>query len=204
MNKLPRKSGLLFGMVLAACAFMAPMASAASWSVVGTTHQLIADDLAFTQSIGGGLSIGATCTTSQFDVDVTSAAVVTFTGGRFDNCRGTGLAAGCTVTATGTRFPWTMTAATTTNIQIHSIHVDWRFETAPGGGACNALTHGLDVTVTGTLTGGVWDPSALGVNRRATFTHTDGLVSHSLLANGAPIFWSARFRDPAGTLNLLD
>ncbi|HEX5923651.1 MAG TPA: hypothetical protein VFY45_07450, partial [Baekduia sp.] len=129
MKMLSEKSVLLFGVALAVGAFAAPMAAAASWSVVGTTHQLTSNNLQFSQAIGGGLSIGASCATAQFDTDVTSASRLTITGGRFDNCIGTGIAAGCTVTSTKTRFPWTVTAPTTTTIQIHGVHIDWWFET---------------------------------------------------------------------------
>jgi hypothetical protein len=204
MKKLSKKSALLFGVVLAVCAFAAPMASAAGWETPGTTHVLTSNDLRFSQVIGGGLTIGSSCATSRFDADVVSTTVLTITGGRFDNCTGTGIAAGCTVTATGTRFHWTATAITTTNIQIHGIHVDVRFETAPSGAACNALVHNQNVTLTGTLTGGVADPSAIGTDRRVTFTNASGVVSHSALANGAPTLVNGTFFDPAGTLNIID
>jgi adhesin HecA-like repeat protein len=205
MKKLSKKIALLFGAVLAVCAFAAPMASAASFFQVGTTHQLTSNDLGFSQAIGGGLTTGLSCATTQFDSDVTSAAVLTITGGRLDNCRGTGIAAGCTVTATGTKFPWTATAPTTASIQIHGIHVDVRYETAPGGATpCNALLHNQNVTWTGTLTGGVFDPSAIGTNRRITFVNASGIVSHSALANGAATLFSFSLRDPAGTLNIFD
>ncbi|HEX5923657.1 MAG TPA: hypothetical protein VFY45_07480 [Baekduia sp.] len=206
MMMLSRRSGLLFGVVLAVCAFVVPMASAASWSAVGTTHQLTSTNLAFSQAIGGGLTTGISCAATQFDSDVTTAAVLTITAGRFVNCRGTGIAAGCTLTGTGTRFPWTATAPTTTSIQIHNIHIDWRYETAPGGGtgSCNALVHNTNSTWTGTLTGGVWDPSSIGANRRITFVNASGLVSHSVIANGAPTLVNGTFFDPTGTLNLLD
>ncbi|HEX5923662.1 MAG TPA: hypothetical protein VFY45_07505 [Baekduia sp.] len=203
MKKLSKKSVLLFGAVLAVCAFAAPMASAASWSPIGTTARLASTNLGFSQAIGGGLTVGSSCALSTFDGDVASAAVLTITGGRFDNCVGTGLAAGCTVTATGTRFHWTATGVSTTDIQIHGIHVDVRFETAPGGGACNSLVHNTNITLTGTLTGGSFDPSSIGLNRKVTFVNASGLVSHSALANGAPTLVTGTFFDPAGELNLL-
>jgi hypothetical protein len=204
MKKLSKKSVLLFGAVLAVCAFAAPMASAASWSVVGTNHTLSSHNLAFSQAIGGGLTIGSSCASSSFATTVTSAAELTISSGTFSNCRGTSLAAGCTVTATGTNFPWSATAPTTTSITIRGINVNVRFETAPGGGACNALVHNQNIILTGTLTGGVADPSAIGANRRVTFTNASGLVSHSALANGAPTLVNGTFGDPAGTLNILD
>jgi hypothetical protein len=204
MKKLSKKSVLLFGAVLAVCAFAAPMASAASWSVVGTNHTLASPNLAFSQAIGGGLTIGSSCSSSSFSTTVTSAALLTVNSGTFSNCSGTGVAAGCTVTATGTKFPWTGTAATTTSIGINGIHVDVRFETRPGGGACNALVHNQNVTLTGNLTGGSADPSAIGTNRRVTFVNASGVVSHSTLANGAPTLVNGTFSDPSGLLNILD
>ncbi|HEX5923659.1 MAG TPA: hypothetical protein VFY45_07490 [Baekduia sp.] len=204
MNKLSKKSVLLIAAVLAVCAFVAPMASAASWLLVGTSHTLTSTNLAYSQAIGGGLTVGTSCSSTSFTADVTSAALLTITSGTFTNCRGTGVAAGCTVTMTGTKFPWTATAPTTTSIQIHGIHIDWRYETAPGGGACSSLVHNQNLTWTGTLTGGVWDPSPIGTNRRLTFVNASGLVSHSALANNAPTLVNATFGDPAGTLNILD
>ncbi|HEX5923652.1 MAG TPA: hypothetical protein VFY45_07455 [Baekduia sp.] len=145
---MSKKIALLFGAALAVCAFAAPMASAASWFLVGTTHQLTTNDFAFSQAIGGGLTTGLSCATTQFDSDVTSAAVLTI--------------------------------------------------------ACNALVHSQNVTWTGTLTGGSFDPSAIGANRRITFVNASGVVSHSALANGAPTLFTFSLRDPAGTLNILD
>jgi hypothetical protein len=204
MKKLPKKSGLLLGTVLAVCAFAVPMASAASFSPVGTTVQLTSNDLQFSQPLAGGLTVGRSCAASQFDATVTSAALITISGGRFDNCRGTGIAAGCTVTSTGTRFPWSVTAPTTTGIQIHGFHVDIRYETAPGGSACSSLVHNTKWTWTGTLTGGVFDPSSTGTARRITFLNTSGLVTHSPIATAAPTSTTGNFRDPAGVFNLFD
>jgi hypothetical protein len=203
MKQLPKRSVLLFGAVLAVCAFAAPMASAASWSVVGTNHTLASPNLAFSQAVGGGLTIGAICT-SSIDATVTSAAELTIDGMTFTNCRGTSVATGCTATITGTNFPWSATALTTTSITIHGFHLDLRFETAPGGAACNSLVHNQNFNLTGNLTGGVADPSSIGANRRITFTNASGLVSHSALANGAPTLVNGTFSDPAGTLNILD
>jgi hypothetical protein len=204
MKKLSKKSALLFGAALAVCAFAAPMASAASWSVIGTGHTLASHNLAYSQAIGGGLTVGMSCASTSFGTTVTTAALLTINSGTFSNCRGTGVAAGCTVTLTGTKFPWSGTAPTTTSIQIHGIHIDWRYETAPGGATCNSLVHNQNMTVTGTLTSIIFDPSSVGTNRRLTLINSSGLVSHSALANGAPTLLNGTFSDVAGTLNLLD
>ena len=200
MKKFSRKSVLLFGVVFAVCAFVVPsMASAASWSVVGTTHQLTSNNFAFTSAVP--IDAGWSCATTQFDADVASASTIEITGARFDNCAGTGSATGCTVTKTGTRFPWTMTAPSTTDIQIHGIHVDVRFETRPPGLVTPCALHGIDITLTGTLTGGSWDPSSTGANRRLTLRNAPGLTATSILGSN-PAVMTGDIRDPAGTLNL--
>jgi hypothetical protein len=205
MQKLPKKSVLLFGAVLAVCAFAAPMASAASWSAVGTNHTLTSHNFSFSQALGGGLVIAASCSSTSLTTGVTSATLLTITSGTFSNCSGSGLGAGCTLTLTGTKFPWTVTAPTTTSIQIHGIHIDWRYETRPGGATpCNALVHNQSFTLTGTLTGGAWDASSIGLDRRITFINASGLISHSQFANGAPTLVNGTFGDPGGTLNLFD
>lgn len=204
MKTLLRKSALYFGAMLAVCAFAVPsMASAANWSPVGTTHQLFSNNLSFTVPVGGGLIIGSSCAATEFDANVVSASIVAITGVTFKNCQATGIAAGCTITTTGTRYPWTATAAATNNLQIHGIHVDVRAETAPGGGGCNGLVHNKDYTYTGTLTGGSWDPSAVGVNRTITFTNATGTTLHAGIGS-LPAIVNGNFRDTAGTLNLFD
>jgi hypothetical protein len=75
---------------------------------------------------------GWTCQSLQFDISVLSASLGTVnpTPG-FGNCHGTGAGVNCTVTPTGTRFPWTVTPSTT-NLQIHNILFDITFENTPG------------------------------------------------------------------------
>jgi hypothetical protein len=204
MKSLLRKSASCLGAMLAACAFVVPsMASAASWSLIGTTHQLVSNNLAFSAPLGGGLTIGSSCAAAQFDANVVSASTLQITGAKFTGCTATGLAAGCTMTATGTRFPWTATATTTNNIQILGIHVDVRSETAPSGFACNVLVHNRNYTYTGNLNGGSWDPSAIGVNRTITFNNASGTILHSGIG-ALLVTLNGSFRDPTGTLNLLD
>lgn len=205
MKTLPRKSALLFGAMLAVCAFAVPsMASAASWSPVGTTHRLFMSDLVFKTFQGPpDITIALSCTATEFDADVVSASTIEITNGSFQNCRGLpgGVTENCTVTVTGTRFPWTMTAPTTTNIQIHGIDADLTFEHPPGANSCN--TGGLRTTWTGTLTGGSWDPSAVGADRRITFATNTGTAFDNSGLFG-PLTVSGSLRDTTGTLNLLD
>ena len=115
---------------------------------------------------------------------------------------GTFVTTNCTSTVSPTGLPWQATAVTTTNIQIHNVDLDVLFENTPGAGsACPLL--GASVRLTGTLTGGVWDPSATGANRRITFNEADGLTGHSeQLGGAAPWFTTGAFRDTTATLNV--
>jgi hypothetical protein len=206
MKKFSKKGVLLFGGVLAVCAFAAPMASAASWAVVGTPHTLASANLSFTAGAGTGAFVGSSCADSEFTSTVASAANLEITAAAFRNCRGlagTG-AAGCTVTATGTGLPWTATARLTTDIQIHNVNVDVTFETAPPVGSTPCAAEGIRTVLTGTLTGGTFDPSSVLADRRVTFNHAPGLSSHLGPAGTIAAFVTGAFRDTQATLNVLD
>jgi hypothetical protein len=203
--KMSKRSVLLFGAVLSVCAFVVPsMASAASWQTISTTHQLFSPDLSFTTVIGGVVHAGSSCAASEFHADVVSASRIEITSGNFANCTGTQNAGGCTVTATGRNFPWTATAPTTTNIQIHNVHVSVTFETRPPAGSIACGFTGAQVTLTGTLTGGSWDPSATGSARRVTYTNGSGLTAHQVGGGSSAAFVIGSIRDTTGTLNLVD
>jgi hypothetical protein len=202
MKTLSQKSVLLFGVMLVVCAFVPSMASAASWSGGGSvTHQLTSNGLAFTahtSPLGG--AAGSSCAVSQFDSDVVSANTIEITRARFDNCMGSGLASPCTATVVGTGFPWTATATSTTNIQIHGVNVDILFENTPGSAtACPAA--GAKTLLTGTLTGGSWNSA----NSTANLVAEPGLAAHFL---GTGISSSTTvtgvISDPAGTLKMFD
>jgi hypothetical protein len=126
--------------------------------------------------------------------------VATITGASFNQCVGDlGAASGCTLTATGTNFPWRATALTTTNIQIHGLDIDIRFETAPGGATCNQ--NGVQARLTGTVSGVVFTPGAAG-SRRLDFAGATGVTAH---LSGLTL--PAAFRGSAvgtGLLNVLD
>ncbi|HEX5924550.1 MAG TPA: hypothetical protein VFY45_12005 [Baekduia sp.] len=173
MKQLSQRGVLLFGAMLAVCAFVGPsMASAASWNVAGT-HQLLSPNF----SLAGGAPnfIGASCTQSTFNTTITNGADGAVVGSRFVNCRGTGGAAfSCTATATGQRFPWTATATATDNIQIQNVHMNVAFEALPGTAAAECLVFGLQITLTGTLTGGSWNP----FSREITLAAESGLTAH--------------------------
>jgi hypothetical protein len=200
MKTLFQRGVLLFGVLLAVGAFVPSMASAASWATIGTTHQLFSSNLTLNALfMPGSITIGMSCPAVEFDVDVASAAGLEITSGRFKDCSGTGVAAGCTVTPTATGFPWTATVPDTTNIQIHGINVALRFENAPSS-VCTTV-NGLSATWTGTLTGGSWDPSGVGIDRRVTFVNDSGTVIHNG-ANALVASVSGTFSDTTGTLNV--
>jgi hypothetical protein len=204
MKTLCQKSALLFGAMLAVCALVVPsMASAASWSPIGTTHKLFMPDLVISTTVGSSTTAAVGCTATEFDADVVSASTIEIKSGSIQDCRGLApsLAANCTVTATATQFPWTLTAPTTTNIQIHGIQVDMALENPPMFASCHA--GGAIFTWTGTLTGGTWDPSATGADRRITFDTQPGTSLHSSVGGFGAAKVSGSLRDTTATLDLL-
>jgi hypothetical protein len=199
MKKLSMRSSLLLGVLLAVCAFVPALASAASFSQVGTTHQLTSNGLAFTADTGPLGQAGSTCALSQFDSTVTSASLITINAARFDNCHGVLAANPCTATVVPTGLPWTANAPNTTNIQIHSVNIDILFEQTPGAAACPA--QGAKVLLTGTLTGGSWTPAT----NTADLVAESGLAAHFLgTGQSSSTTVSGNIRDPAGTLRLFD
>lgn len=204
MKKFSKKGVLLFAAAMALCAFAMPsMTSAASWGVVGSEHTLDSPNVGFTSTSGVVGRIISQCTSSSFTTTVASAQNLEITSGRFGGqCAATfpdaGATANCTVTAVGTRFPWTGTARTTTDIQIHGIHIDVTFENTPADTSCAAVgLNGAKLTITGTLTGGHWTGNSL---HHIDFVDAEGLVIHSALGNNVPVTTRATFRDTAQTL----
>jgi hypothetical protein len=200
LRKLSKRGVLLFVGVLALAAFVMPSAvSAASWGVVGSTHVLDSSNLQFLDPVVAGGAIGAICPESEFHVDVSSATVLTITRAVFKNCMGTTSASSpCTVTLTATKLPWTVTAPSFTNIQIHNVNILALYENTPttGGGNCNLA--GISVTLTGTLTGGVWDST----NHQVTYTVADGLTAHSAFGVNHEVFFTGTIKDTTQSLVL--
>jgi hypothetical protein len=185
---------------LAVCAFVPSMASAASWSPVGTVHTLSAPGLAFTahtSPLGG--PAGWSCAAITLGTQVTNANTLTITAASFTNCMGAGAATPCTLTIQATGLPWPMTATATTNVQIHGVNVDMRFENTPGSaGACPIL--GAKTLLTGTLTGGSWNPA----NNTVNLGSATGLTTHFLgtgISSTTTI--AGTISDSAGTLRML-
>ncbi|HEX5922890.1 MAG TPA: hypothetical protein VFY45_03600 [Baekduia sp.] len=201
MKSLSQRSVLLFGVVLAVCAFVVPsFASAASWSVVGTTHQLFSPNLSFTAGLPP-VNYGWSCAASEFHVEVFSASRIEITGAQFQGCTGFGsnLTLGCTVTLRATGLPWTATAVATDNVQIHSIHVDVTFESKPDLSTCNVPADN-QFTLTGTLTGGSWNPTS----REITLETESGLFFHPNAGGSSlPLTLYGTLRDTTGTLQVL-
>jgi hypothetical protein len=200
MKKFSQRGVLLFGAMLAVCAFMPSMASAASWFQVGTNHSLFSSNLNFTTNIPTiGGQVGSQCNRTEFTTSVVNTNTIEVTAGGFADCMGTLGQNQCTATATGNNFPWTATATSTTNVQIHGVHVTVVFENTPGN--LNACQVPGTVTLTGTLTGGSWNPANNTLN--LSDSQTDGLTAHVL---GTPLFASAypsgTVRDTAGTLRM--
>jgi hypothetical protein len=201
MKKLSKRGSLLLGVLLAVCAFVPALASAASFSPVGTTHQLTSNGLAFTAETGPLGVAGTRCAVSQFDSTVTNASTISISAARFDRCHGNGGAVNCTATVVPTGFPWTATAPNTTNIQIHNVNIDILFETTPGN-PIDCPATGAKVLLTGTLTGGSWDP----VGNTLTLRAESGLTAHYLGTAFAPSSTTVTgdVTDPANTLRIFD
>ncbi len=180
MKKFLKKGVLLFVAAMALCAFAMPsMASASSWGVVGSEHTL--DSTTPVGFSAAALGIFSDCARSQFTVTVTSTANIEIDSANFTGCTATGGAATvglCTVTTTSTNLPWTATAVTTSNIQIHGVNIDLTYENHPGSSSCIAA--GLKQQITGTLTGARWHGN--GAERTIELNGADGLVAH-----GGPI-----------------
>jgi hypothetical protein len=91
------------------------------------------------------------------------------------------------------KLPWTATAVTTSNIQIHGIHINLTFtQTTPA--ACNIA--GNNLTITGTVTGGVWNNAA----KHLTLNNAPGLTAHTagLPSSAMPV--RGTFRDTQQSL----
>lgn len=180
MNKFSKKGALLFAAAMALCAFAMPStASAVSWDPLGTTQTITSPNLGFTSN--PGVQVVSSCTSSTFDVDVVSATTLEVTnatfGGHcvlvFPSIAG----ALCTMDMSGTRFPWTITASSTTDIRLDNVHIDVTF-TQTATGNCPASFVDQRLTITGgTTSGGSWDAAT----DELTLNDAEGLRSHGVL-----------------------
>lgn len=200
MRKVSKKGLLLFAAAMASCALAMPStASAASWTALGTEHTLDSPDFGFTVTTVIGPII-AQCTNSTLTGSVTSSANMEITNATFGgDCtalvnQGAGNMV-CTVDRVATRLPWTATALSTNNIQIHGVHIDVTY-TQSSVGNCPAALVGTVFTVTGTLSGGTYNNT----ERALILSNTEGLTTHSLLGNNLPLTWRGTFRDTSQSL----
>jgi hypothetical protein len=200
MKTLSQRGVVLFGAVLVVSAFVSSPASAASWSPLNSTHHLTATNLsvtAHTSPLNGIL--GWRCTSSTLEVHVASATTLTINDARFSNCMGTEAASPCTATVKATGLPWAATATSTTNIQIHNIQIDVHYEDTPGAGTiCPAW--GAKASLTGTLSGGSWNPA----NNTINLDDELGLTLHYLASSqSSATTVDGVFNDTDGTLRML-
>ena len=196
LKKVSKKSLLLFGVVMALCAFVLPsMASAASWFPIGTTGRIDSGNLGFSIT---ALNSGSTCNQTTFHVLVHNAQLATITAASFVDCHGdVSGSVGCTTTAVGTNFPWRATPVNTTAIQIHGVDIDVSFETTPNTPNECANT-GLNIRLTGTVTAS-YTPTA----HRFDFLGATGLFAHLGALNGVATVARGN-ATPTGLLNVLD
>jgi hypothetical protein len=202
MKKLLKKGVLLFAGVMAVCAFAMPaMSSAASWGVVGTEHTLHSANFGFTTTHPMLGAISSSCAESTFTLDVRNAAALTITNASLKNCTSSGPNIGdCAVTTIATTLPWTATGVTTSNVQIHDIRIDWRFETKPGGaaGSCTQV-NGESIVLTGTWSGGAWNAA-----QHEVIYNSAELTAHGFTFGIDNVPWTTTgtIRDTAQSLTL--
>jgi len=200
MKKFSKKSMLLFVSAMALCAFAMPsMASASSWGVVGSHHTL--DSSSPVGFNAPALGTTSDCARNQFTITVTSTANVEIDSANFTGCTATGAAASvgfCTATSTSTNLPWTATAVTTSNLQIHGVNIDVTFENHPGSTAC--VGAGLKLQITGTLSGLRWEGN--GAVRAINLLGGTGLMAHSIAGNGIPFTTTGTVFDTQASLSV--
>jgi hypothetical protein len=197
MKKFSQRGVLLFGVMLAVCVLVPSLASAASWSPVGTHRQLFSPNLSFTATVPVLGQSGSLCAASEFTGDVATSNTIEITNAVFTRCMGTIGAVNCTSTPTGANFPWTATATSTTDVQIHGVDVTVVFENTPGN--ATACPNPGTIRVTGTLTGGSWNPTS----NEVTLEHELGLTAHVLGTglNGVATV-DGTIRDTSGSLRM--
>ncbi len=182
-----KQAAQLIVVVMAIGAWALPStASAASWGVVGTAHTLGTAGIheAFEGTAG---SWG--CAEVKLHVDV-SAAALRVTGVTFITCVASGGGgAGCNVAPKATGLPWSITGSNPNNLIIDKVHID-----VPYSGVCPL--NGVTGTVTGTLTGGVWDAAPHGI----TFNDATGLTQD--IAGFGPLTTSMNLTDAQASLTL--
>jgi hypothetical protein len=104
------------------------------------------------------------------------------------------------VTTVASGFPWTATATTTTNIQIHGLRITIGLEHIPGDNPGQCGLNGADLLLTGTVTSGRWTHNA--PDPSLDFVDAEGLVSHSGLGVNQAVTARGFITDTQGTLSV--
>lgn len=161
MTKLA-KAILTLAAAMALCTLAMPSpASAASWTVVGTEHTLDSPNLGFTGTTGFGALV-AQCTSSSLTGTVASGANLAITAATFGRNCTANFAGGniCTMTLAATRFPWTMTAVTTSTVSLEGFTAFMVTEQSPANN-CFPFFNGTFWTITGSVSG-TWNATEEG------------------------------------------
>ena len=192
MKKLSKRGALLCAVVVACAAFASPgAASALNWGPVGTAHTL--DSSSVTLDFVG-LSSRANCIVElNTSAANPASSSLTITGASFTSCFGAGAAASCGVAVVATGLNWTATGLAANNVKIDGMHVNVIFS-----GATCAIGNPATVTVTGSLTGGVWNAAGHSV----AYTVAAGLTGFLAGSPIGAVVTSGSFSDTAGTLTL--
>ena len=103
------------------------------------------------------------------------------------------------MTVQGTRFPWTATPVTTSNIQIHGILIVAQLHQSSLG-TCPLQVTGFGYGLTGTLSGGAWTGNGAGQHEIILDNET-GLISDSGLGS-TPVTTRGTLRDTPQTLTV--
>ena len=196
MKKFSKKGVLLFAGAMAVCAFAMPaMASASSWGVVGS-HRTPHLEQPRVQHPHRHHDVHRHVVSAR----ILSAVALQITQSTFTGCTFAGPVVGtCVWTPTGTfSTPWTATARTTSDIQIHSVDIDIPFDNHTGSSACAIA--GSSMRIVGTLTGIRWHGNTGG--RTLELAGASGLVSHSPLTGTVPIVPTGTITDVQETLTV--
>lgn len=170
MIKAMKRSLVLAVAVAALSAIAVPsMASAASWTPVGTSHAVTSNSISFITSPAPALAFS--CNSGPtLGVNVASVAALNITSASNFSCTGLYTLSGCNVAASPAGLPWTTGPANPTNVTINSLNINLTFSPKPG---FTCIYSGLVFNLYGTLAGGVW--SNPGFSSSLVFTNATGL-----------------------------
>jgi hypothetical protein len=194
MKKFSKQRVLLCAAAMTVCALAPSMASAASWSPIGSHNTLDAPTFRWTiDSQGTHLNCGSsfltTKTANAMDLEISDLDLRT--------CIATGPTIGtCSVSSTPTGLPWTATPTSATTVDIRNIDVDQTLLHVVSSGC---TVNGLRIRWTGDIMQAAWDNAT----RELNLVSKLGLVLHSTLGQNLPLTTSATFRDTQQTLQIL-